>query len=296
MNTPLASKHHGPTPAAAAHALPAGQGTLVARAAVLALHDELALAPKPGLVSFADSGSHDDMDAQTFLRSLMALRGYFGAIHGLGAQGAPFAALERCGIAAEATMLQATQGINTHRGAIFILGLLCAAVGRVQAHGGAATPEAVRDALRATWGAELAERAQRTSQLPGGVAARRWGLRSASEEAALAFPAVFEVGLPAWRQAQSAGWSHQQVQAQAFFALLGQLDDCNLAHRGGLKGLHWARAQAHGFLAVGGAGAPGWEASAWALHRRFVARRLSPGGCADGLSALCFLQRVGRIA
>jgi triphosphoribosyl-dephospho-CoA synthase len=295
MTHPLASIHHGLTPATA-QTLPAAQATLVARAAVLALHDELALAPKPGLVSFADSGSHDDMDAQTFLRSLMALRGYFGAIHGLGAQAAPFAALERCGIAAEAAMLQATQGINTHRGAIFILGLLCAAVGRVQAQGLTATPEVVRCALQATWGAELSERAQRTSQLPGGVAARRWGLRSASEEAALAFPAVFEVGLPAWRQAQAAGWSLQQVQAQAFFALLGHLDDCNLAHRGGLEGLAWAREQARRFIADGGAGAPDWQAHAWALHRHFVARRLSPGGCADSLSALCFLQRVSRIA
>ncbi len=44
------------------------------RAAVAALFDEVALYPKPGLVSFVDTGSHRDMDAQTFMRSLFALR------------------------------------------------------------------------------------------------------------------------------------------------------------------------------------------------------------------------------
>ena len=82
----------------------------------LALHDELALAPKPGLVSFADSGSHDDMDAHTFMRSLFALRGYFVRIAELGTRHAPFEALERCGMDAESRMLAATGGVNTHRG------------------------------------------------------------------------------------------------------------------------------------------------------------------------------------
>src|SRR5437870_13743264 len=88
----------------------------IGRAATLALHDELALSPKPGLVTLVDRGSHDDMDAHTFMRSLFALRGYFVRIAGLGAMGAPFEYLERCGIEAETRMLAATGGINTHRG------------------------------------------------------------------------------------------------------------------------------------------------------------------------------------
>ena len=57
----------------------------VGRAATLALHDELALSPKPGLVTLVDSGSHDDMDARSFMRSLLALRGYFVRMADLGA-------------------------------------------------------------------------------------------------------------------------------------------------------------------------------------------------------------------
>lgn len=94
------------------------------RLAVASLHAELALAPKPGLVTPFDSGSHHDMDAGTFLRSLFALRHYFTAVAYLGATGADFDALRRCGIAAEIAMLRATAGVNTHRGAVFSLGLL----------------------------------------------------------------------------------------------------------------------------------------------------------------------------
>ena len=78
----------------------------IGRAAIRALYAELALHPKPGLVSPLDSGSHDDMDMTTFMRSLFALRGYYRDIAAAGARGADFATLQALGIAAERRMLQ----------------------------------------------------------------------------------------------------------------------------------------------------------------------------------------------
>jgi triphosphoribosyl-dephospho-CoA synthase len=267
----------------------------IGRAATLALHDELALAPKPGLVSFVDSGSHDDMDAHTFMRSLFSLRSYFVRIAELGAAQAPFAALEACGIDAEARMLAATGGINTHRGAIFMLGLLCAACAATQAAGETATADAIRAALQRHWGAALAARSLRLPTLPGGIAARRLGLRSASKEAALGFPVLFEVAVPAWTLARRSGLDAARLRLQVFFEIMAVLDDANLAHRGGLDGLHHAREQARSFLATGGAASPQACEQAWRIHRDFVQRRLSPGGCADTLSAACFLSRIGAL-
>ncbi|TFW16924.1 triphosphoribosyl-dephospho-CoA synthase, partial [Duganella callida] len=128
----------------------------VARLAVRSLHAELCLYPKPGLVSPVDSGSHDDMDAVTFMRSMFALRHYFWKICLAGLDDAPFARLRQLGIAAETAMLKATGGVNTHRGAIFSLGLLCATAGRARAQGIAMTPAALRAALLIRWGSELA--------------------------------------------------------------------------------------------------------------------------------------------
>jgi triphosphoribosyl-dephospho-CoA synthase len=268
----------------------------IGRAATLALHDELALAPKPGLVSFIDSGSHDDMDAHTFMRSLFALRGYFVRIAELGSRHAPFEQLERCGIDAESRMLAATGGVNTHRGAIFMLGLLCAAAAAVQADGLPLAAETLRAALQRHWSDALSQRCARPPCLPGGLAARRHGLRSASQEAALGMPVLFETAVPAWSDARARGLAGTRLQLQVFFETLAELDDSNLAHRGGMEGLAFARQQARVFLLRGGAARAGALDDAWAIHRAFVARHLSPGGCADTLSAACFLDRLGAIA
>ncbi len=285
---------------AAHHRRPAGapawSAADIGRAATLALHDELALAPKPGLVSFADNGSHDDMDAHSFMRSLFALRRYFVRIAELGATRAPFGALERCGLEAEARMLAATGGVNTHRGAIFMLGLLCAAAGAAAtdpAAGCGPTAATVRAALLRLWGDALQARCARLPTLPGGLAARRHGLRSASQEAALGFPIVFAVALPAWMRARQAGLGSTRLRLQVFFEIMAVLDDANLAHRGGAAGLQHARQQARRFLRAGGAAQPAGLVQAQAIHADFVARRLSPGGCADSLSAACFLHRLG---
>lgn len=264
----------------------------IGRAATLALHDELALSPKPGLVTLIDRGSHADMDAHTFMRSLFALRGYFVRIAELGRAGAPFEALERCGMAAEARMLAATGGVNTHRGAIFMLGLLCASAGALAAQGRHPTPAALRETLAARWGSALSARALRPSLLPGGLAARRLGLRSASAEAALGFPTLFETAVPALRAARARGLGPQAARVDTLFAVIAVLDDSNLAHRGGLAGLRFAQAAARGFLASGGAAAPDGLAGAAAIGRQFVQRHLSPGGAADTLAAACWLERL----
>jgi triphosphoribosyl-dephospho-CoA synthase len=266
------------------------------RAAVAALYDELALEPKPGLVSFSDSGSHDDMDARTFMRSLFSLRHYFPHIAMRGAAGADFAALERAGIAAEARMLVATNGINTHRGAIFCLGLLCASAGALLAQGRPLQPEALRHTLMARWGADLARRPARAGTAHGATAARQHGLRNAGAEAALGFPVLFETTWPALRAAVQAGAPPAEARLQALFETMAVLEDTNLVHRGGLAGLRHAQQAARGFVQDGGARRPDAMAHARAIHGDFIARRLSPGGAADMLAAACWLQRVCKSA
>jgi triphosphoribosyl-dephospho-CoA synthase len=265
----------------------------IGHAATLALYDELSLSPKPGLVTLCDNGSHCDMDAYTFMRSLFALRGYFVEIAEAGRAGADFAALERCGIAAETRMLAATNGVNTHRGSIFMLGLLCAAAGIATRESDIKLrTERLRDTLRKEWGDALALRCKRPSSLPGGMAARRHGLRSASTEASLAFPVLFETAVPMLTSSLARGLTLQQARLDTLFHVMAVLDDSNLAHRGGLAGLHHAQCAAREFLAQGGAAAPGGLMAASAIADDFVARRLSPGGAADTLAAACWVIRV----
>lgn len=265
----------------------------IGRLAIRSLHREVALDGKPGLVGPTGSGSHPDMDFTTFMRSLQALRGYFPAIAACGLQRPSFAPLQTLGIAAEAEMLAATAAVNTHRGAIFNLGLLCAALGVLQAEGVALGAEAACAVVRRNWGAEiLAGLSGANADAPlshGLIVARRDGSGGARQQAATGFPAALEVGLPAYRAVLAATGDTELAAMQALFALIAELDDTNLLWRGGRDGLDYGRRAAAHFLAGGGVLAADWRARAAAIDRDFVARRLSPGGSADLLDVTLFL-------
>jgi len=264
----------------------------IGRLAIQALYREVALAPKPGLVSPTDSGSHTDMDFSTFVRSLQALRSYFPDIARLGTQTPTYAQLQSCGIGAEQRMLQATKGINTHRGAIFNLGLLCAAAGVEVAHSGSCSAESVGQRVASLWGPAILASATTTNNSHGSVVQRRYGSGGARAEAAAGFPSAIRIGLPAYRTALVQTKSPRLAAVQCFFSLMAELEDTNLLWRGGHHGLTFARKAAMTFIARGGVNAPDWEHQAQALHSAFVARRLSPGGSADLLGVVLFLESL----
>lgn len=264
----------------------------MARLAVGSLHAELVLYPKPGLVSLRDNGSHADMDAATFVRSLFSLRRYYAEIALAGMRGAPFERLRQLGIEAEARMLRATGGVNTHRGAIFALGLLAAAAASLWAQDRPAADDALRAELVSRWGRglRLADAPARASH--GMLAAARYRAGGARAQALAGFPAVFEIALPALREALRRGSPLQAARLHACFHLIANLEDTNLLYRGGREGLAWMQAAAAGFLQSGSVFAPGWQARAERIHHDCCRRRLSPGGSADMLAAACFMHAV----
>lgn len=270
----------------------------IARLAVRSLYAELVLYPKPGLVSLRDNGSHHDMDAACFMRSLFSLRHYFKAIAIAGAQGDDFHELKALGMAAEQRMLQATRGINTHRGAIFALGMLSAAAGHCLFRGQTVTAATLRQTIITQWGKAL-----RMHSLPpvsethshGQQAAKQYAASGAREEAALGFPSIFELALPRLQQSLDEGRSLHLAQVDSFFSLMAHISDTNLYHRGGTEGIAYARHAAQQFLDQGGTAHPQWLAMAEHLHQQFIKRRLSPGGAADMLAATCFVHHCAEI-
>jgi triphosphoribosyl-dephospho-CoA synthase len=269
-----------------------GFPAVVARAALEALHEELVTHPKPGLVGPRDSGAHSDMNADTFLRSLLALRGFFRDVARAGEDGASFEQLRALGVAAEARMLRATGGINTHRGALFALGLLAAAGGRLRSEGAPLAGDALGCAVRDLHGRAIREELCPAPASHGARVARLHGAGGAREEAAAGFPHVFRVALPALAHARRRGADRRAAAVQGLLALVAVVVDTNVLHRGGPAGLSLARSAAEDFLSSGGVFRPGWEEHAQEIHRAFVARNLSPGGSADLLAAALFVERL----
>ena len=262
----------------------------IAAAAVTALRLELETYPKPGLVSPVDSGSHADMDAATFRASAAALAPYLAALARAGAEDRPMPALRRIGLAAEAAMRAATGGVNTHRGAIFGLGLLAAAAGALRVGGRPLPAGALGAHVRARHGRAILA-GPVPLDTPGARARRAHRVGGAPAEAAAGFPTLYRVGLPALRRARALRPGDPQAQRVACcLALIAQLEDTNLLHRGGKAGARFAREAAAGFCAAGGVAQDDWRARAEALHRAFVARRLSPGGAADLLAMTLFVD------
>lgn len=265
----------------------------IARHAIRSLYAELTLYPKPGLVSLVDNGSHTDMTASTFMRSLFSLRHYFASIIAAGYHNAPFTELKHLGIAAEQRMLAATGGINTHRGAIFCLGMLCAAIGACRAERLSLTPGHIREMLVRKWGPSLAGHTHAEAARSHGLqVARRHGASGAREEAAAGYRSVFEIALPVLQQTLEAGRGCEAARIDALFALMAHISDTNVYHRGGEQGASTVRQWAQTFIAAGGSAHGKWREHAIRCHEMFVSMKLSPGGAADLLAATCFLHEL----
>ena len=234
-----------------------------------ALLEEVSVTPKPGLVDRANNGAHRDMDFTSFQASASALTPYWegcfragsgAALRNCHSEGSEeslppaetFAALRPLGKQAERAMLAATGGVNTHKGAIFTLGVLCGAVGRLwTAEAGFPDAEAIlKEAAamtRETLEAELPAARWNTA---GEALYQKYGARGIRGQVADGLPAVREISLPVFRKLLAQGLDRNHAAAVTLLHLIANVEDTNLLHRGGPEGAAWARAAAAALLAA----------------------------------------------
>ncbi|HEY6575580.1 MAG TPA: triphosphoribosyl-dephospho-CoA synthase, partial [Mycobacterium sp.] len=264
----------------------------IADLAVTALHAEADLTPKPGLVDRRGSGAHADMDLAMLHDSAESLRGAFTECALAGAHSDSALDLRvRLGVIGrngEQAMLEATGGVNTHRGALWALGLLSA---------GAAVTGDVAAAI---------DVAARLARIPdpaldgdpavtmshGARARRRYGTSGAAGEAQAGFPHVRLHALPALHAARRAGLDEASARLDALLCLVAHLDDTCVLHRGGPAASSAVQAGALAVLAAGGCGTALGRQLFAALDRMCLERRWSPGGSGDLLSATLFLDTL----
>lgn len=265
-----------------------------ARLACQALLYEVNTTPKPGLVDRLNSGSHRDMDIFTFARSTPALYPYFARCAEIGfdtaAQPAPdtFAALRGPGRLAEGDMLEATGGVNTHRGAIFSLGILCAAAGRVGIESWD-KPDALLDECAAmTKGLtqrDFADLTPENARTSGQKLFLEHGITGVRGEAEAGFPLVRQCGLPKLNAGLAAGLSENEAGCAALIAIMARNVDTNVIHRSSLEGQRRTAERAAALLEREPFPS---EVSLIEFDKTLIAENISPGGSAD-LLAMCWL-------
>ena len=263
-----------------------------------ALLDEVCTTPKPGLVDRANNGSHRDMDIFTFTASAAALAPYWGRCFQIGRETArrtpseTFRALRAAGQGAERAMFSATNGVNTHKGAIFTLGTICGAIGRLwSAEAPCRDPNAILSECGAMASAaveaDFAALETRTAHTAGERAYLERGLTGVRGEAANGFPSVRDVALPALNVALAAGLSKNDAGAVTLLHLIAQGTDTNMVARGGPERAKKAAEDCARLLER--RPLPEMEEISQ-LDQAFIRDNLSPGGCADLLAAAFFLQ------
>lgn len=256
------------------------------RLATRSLLYEVCVTPKPGLVDRNNSGSHRDMDIFTFMDSTAALAPYFEDCARIGMETAElppaetFARLRLRGRAAEGEMSRATGGVNTHRGAIFTLGLLCGACGRTGSRDPARLAAACGDMTRGLSRRELAQAPPRSA---GQRVWAQYGHTGVRGQAEAGFPALLQTGLPALRRALEAGLSLNDAGARTLLALLRVTEDTNIIARRGPETLTRLQRELEALPEPD-------EAALLRLDREFIAQNISPGGSADLLAATFFLH------
>lgn len=270
-------------------------GEQFASLAVRALLYEVCTTPKPGLVDRLNNGSHDDMTLFTFLDSTTALISYFQSAVQLGQETAAlspqetFRRLRVLGVRAEEEMFRSTGGINTHKGAIFTLGTVCGAVGRLWSlEAPVESMDKILEECAHMCGQAIQEDFKRVAKknvhTKGETLYLEHGIEGIRGELARGLPTVREIGLPILTKELEAGFDWEQAGVSALIHMIAKVVDTNLIARGGLEGQAWAAEQAAEQLEEGRCCA----ARAAVLDQKFIARHLSPGGCADLLAVTYF--------
>lgn len=252
---------------------------LIADLACQSLQEELDLTPKPGLVDKHDNGAHTDMDYEMMNWSIKALRPFFVELVLLGwnADKVYVYDVQSIGLRAEKAMFEVTKGVNTHKGALFSLGLTIVVAAHLMRQRGNIFADDLQEGIK-----ELASQFPQTKGTHGSEVTYKHHVIGALAHACKGYPDLFAKWLPFLQ-------SHQQTQDALLYTLLyimSTLDDTNVYYRKGESGAQFLKREATQML--GGFSLIGLEA----MNKRFIAENISPGGCADMLSLTRLVQAL----
>lgn len=271
---------------------------IIAHLATQALQAELDTTPKPGLVDKDNNGAHRDMDYALMQRSIDTLHPYFVKLALLGCADAlpTHTSIRDIGIEAEKAMLSATNGVNTHKGALFSMGLAVVAAAHEERKIAANEEQILKErnggedvlvslqttikALAASFPDTNSTHGSKAKLLSKGTTAIKGALDNARE----GYEMLFAEWLPFYierRKERDAYTPHKTL-----LRIMCDLDDTNVIYRTDLATAEEVKQEARALLDSFS------EAALKDMDRRYTARNISPGGAADMLSLTAFIGSI----
>ena len=274
---------------------------IIAHLATRALHAELDTTPKPGLVDKDNSGAHRDMDHALMSRSIRAIHPYFVrlALLGFAADIPSHDDIVKTGIEAERAMFEATNGVNTYKGALFSMGLAVVAAAGKAWQGCSITPQALSAAISKLAFAFPDTKGTHGSKAKQTAASETATFKGALDNAREGYPMLFNDWLPFYANLSKNGEPH--ALHLTLLRIMCDLDDTNIVYRTSLAMMKQVKEESRDVLsrwseATHGTpqtdGGTNLDTILGDMNRSFVQRNISPGGSADMLSLVVFINGV----
>lgn len=276
---------------------------IIGHLASMALQAELDTTPKPGLVDRNDNGAHRDMDHTLMQRSIQALHPYFVRLAQLGFNGKQpcHDEIVNIGIEAEREMFKATGGVNTHKGALFSIGLAAVALAgesfcRITQAEGCGTmayndvnSKQIQSLSNSI--ASLARLFPDTNGTHGSKAKANNILKGALDNAREGYTQLFKAWLPFYIDRIAEGDNY--ALHKTLLRIMCDLDDTNIVYRTSMETMQEVKTEARQMLDTS-RNIVNFEAALQAMNTDYIHRNISPGGSADMLSLVVFLSCVVR--
>ncbi|WPC41236.1 triphosphoribosyl-dephospho-CoA synthase CitG [Clostridium sp. JS66] len=269
---------------------------------------EVSTTPKPGLVDRDNTGSHKDMDFFTFMASSSAL---YNGLYECVLEGMSFNGLDSTklmdrlrapGIKCEKSMFEATKGVNTHKGIIFSLGILCAAVGNLYRKHKKENffidevCNEVKDITRDLTVKDFKGISIKTNLTHGERLFKEYGFKGIRGEVEGGFQTVQKQAIPIIRQwSKNRQLSINDLFLQVLMSIMTESEDTNVVIRGGIESLNYTKNISKEFIKLGGMNQIDAIKKLEIMNIKFVEKNISPGGSADLLAVSIFLGFIEEI-
>ncbi len=280
----------------------------IAEYAVESMLYEVAATPKPGLVDRANNGAHNDMDFFTFMSSAAALHDTFDRMIKLGIQkqSSPIQELlpllRKEGRSAETKMFEATGGVNTHKGMIFSLGILCGCcgwiLGRNDKEYGLSSDgvcEAAKQMCKGICERDFSHLESGKDMTKGEQMFIRYGFKGVRGVAESGYEVVRNISLPVYRMLKRMDISENAALVHTLLYIMREIDDTNIASRHDLDMVQMVKMKAAKIIDAGGMLSQKGRQMILDMDAELINKYVSPGGCADLLAVTHFLYRVDEL-
>lgn len=275
----------------------------IATLALQSLLAELSATPKPGLIDRNNSGAHQDMDFFMMQKSASVLAFYFlqfaeigRKFHGNAAD--LFTAVRDKGKIAEDAMFKATSGINTHKGALFSFGIICAAAGYLSTHQYSQVLckdicDFIREMTEGICRNELVQMKLTGALTHGEAVYLKYQVPGIRGEVENGFPHVRNFAYPILAQLLKEGrYSMDTVFSHTLLYLMANVVDTNVLYRHQMETVTYVQQSAQSVLQKGGCLTDTGLQAVYELDQDFIKKGISPGGCADLLAVTYFLYSL----